>query len=239
MTWYSLSTIEFLERREERMEKFGAPANQAPSSRSAEMGKEEEESEPKKPSLREKDAKEEEKEPEYEFQWENTMFIDDEDDNSNGNQGVYKPPYSPPRSDADPHYSKDEEEEFKRYLKQVQESEGFDVDFNLSFPIMGGYLPVDFNDVRDAGKTVHECVDFALKDNNEKPVPTLRNPKVLKANKQLCSGFNYLITFEAEDASTGKTGTYETWVYHDWTKPVDICVFRPKGSRPKGSRVNA
>ncbi|KAJ4843676.1 hypothetical protein Tsubulata_016587 [Turnera subulata] len=224
-------------RREERMEKFGAPEDQALFWRSVAMGKEEGESEPKKPRLGEKDANEEEKEPAHEYQWQNTMFIDGEDDTSYSDDDEYEPPYSSVSSDEDVFENKEEEEEYKRYLKQLQESEGFDVDFTLSFPIFGAYFPVDLKDVRDDGKIVIECVNFAVKDNNNNPRrPKLRNPEVLKATKQLCSGFNYLITFEAEDASTGKTGTYQTRVYHDWSKPVKVSIFRPKETRCDSSQ---
>ncbi|KAJ4845612.1 hypothetical protein Tsubulata_005748 [Turnera subulata] len=201
------------------MENLGA----APLSRSAERGKEEEESEAKKPRLGEKESSSSSKE-EYEFQWEDCTYIKADVSHLSENDDDHTVSLDDPSQLE----NDDQREQYSRYLNQVIESEGFDVNFTPNFALMGAYRAVDLEN----DEKVWDCLNFALNDNNQKPKrPKLHNPALVYATRQFASGFNYCITFRAENMdSTGEPATtYQTRVYYDWMNgPQEVLIFRPK-----------
>ncbi|KAJ4824429.1 hypothetical protein Tsubulata_032615 [Turnera subulata] len=224
-------------RREERMEKIGDTSGElgaAPLSRSAERGKEEEEeSEAKKPRLGEKEPSpsSSSKEEEYEFQWENSSYI--KEDVSNLNKDDYEPPVTfSIDDDLDVLKDDNQRDQYLRYQKQVDDSEGFDVSFTPDFPLMGGYDAVDMETEKAHKDNVIACLNFAILNNNNKPKrPKLHNAVPLYATRQPCSGYNYCITFRAENMDfIGEPATiYQTRVFYHWMDgPKKVLIFRPK-----------
>ncbi|KAJ4824421.1 hypothetical protein Tsubulata_032606 [Turnera subulata] len=201
---------------------------------SRKVGEEEEEegveSVPKKPRLGDKEVKGEVKEvPDYEFQWEDTYDCvrdeaDDEGDDDDGGISYKNAPVTD--SDDDDYMDADHREQFHRCLKQIEDSDGFDLDFDPPL-VPGGFVRVRNLDTFPGLK---ESLDFAVNDNNSKDKrPNLVNHRMLKATTQGCEGSNFYITFEATDTNTGLTSTYQTTVWCHWTgEPQGVYIFRPK-----------
>ncbi|KAJ4843677.1 hypothetical protein Tsubulata_016589 [Turnera subulata] len=174
-------------------------------------GKEEVESESKKPRLgeeEEKEVKEEGKEvPDYEFQWEDTSgYVSDEaDDDGDDDDGCLTYQNAPVIScDEDDYIDADHREQYHRYRKQIRDSDGFDLDFDPPL-VPDGFIRVPN---LDTYRGLKESLDFAVNDNNNNHKrPKLENHRILKATTQGCDGSTFYITFEATDMYTGLTGT--------------------------------
>ncbi|XP_031406503.1 uncharacterized protein LOC116215074 isoform X1 [Punica granatum] len=121
---------------------------------------------------------------------------------------------------GDPYISDDElyddgmhsmnDEEWKAYSKQLDESQGFDVG---EFPNVFHYGLIQPMSFEGDDEDLIYFTNLGIAHYNEKEVASLKLVEILKVNAQACSPFNFYITFEAKDASTGERGTYQTKVY--------------------------
>ncbi|CAL5354486.1 unnamed protein product [Camellia sinensis] len=121
------------------------------------------------------------------------------------------------------------DKEFQEYDRQLTQSDGFDV---MCFPRSfgcGGTSPVfNLDEIADNLKTFAE---LALKQYNDKELKNLEFVKVVKANRGLCAGFMYYITFDVKDADAVDGGTMEfqacVW---DGIGHTDVLISRLKNS---------
>ncbi|PKI38801.1 hypothetical protein CRG98_040806 [Punica granatum] len=102
------------------------------------------------------------------------------------------------------------DEEWKAYSKQLDESQGFDVG---EFPNVFHYGLIQPMSFEGDDEDLIYFTNLGIAHYNEKEVASLKLVEILKVNAQACSPFNFYITFEAKDASTGERGTYQTKVY--------------------------
>ncbi|CAL5427646.1 unnamed protein product [Camellia sinensis] len=119
------------------------------------------------------------------------------------------------------------DKEFQEYDRQLTQSDGFDVMyFPRSFGF-GGTSPVfNLDEIADDLKTFAE---LALKQYNDKEFKNLEFVKVVKANRGLCAGFKYYITFDVKDADAVDGGTmeFEACVW-DGIGHTDVLISRLK-----------
>ncbi|XP_075643683.1 uncharacterized protein LOC142614928 [Castanea sativa] len=114
------------------------------------------------------------------------------------------------------------DEEIKRYYDQVNKSGGFDVeDFSHTVFLDGGgrIEPLDLSDDSNRQLVVDLSME-ALDKYNTKQNKNFKFKEAEKANSEgyycvvtLNCGFDYYITFKAEDASTAAIETFQALVY--------------------------
>ncbi|GMP92638.1 hypothetical protein CsSME_00042780 [Camellia sinensis var. sinensis] len=144
-------------------------------------------------------------------------------------EGYASPP--PPPSPSALCSSAEEEKEDPRskivFYNYDDDSDGFDVMyFPRSFGF-GGTSPVfNLDEIADDLKTFAE---LALKQYNDKEFKNLEFLKVVKANRGLCAGFKYYITFDVKDADAVDGGTmeFEACVW-DGIGHTDVLISRLK-----------
>ncbi|KAG5556675.1 hypothetical protein RHGRI_007068 [Rhododendron griersonianum] len=119
--------------------------------------------------------------------------------------------------------------EFEEYMRQIEESDGFDViHFPRSFGL-GKIMPI-FD--MDPNLISHSAL--APWEYNEGEKTNLEFVKVVKANGVPISGFMYYITFDVKDRDVvdGHTKEFQARVWHGIPKiTVELC-------RPKPTKVN-
>ncbi|CAK9155908.1 unnamed protein product [Ilex paraguariensis] len=133
-----------------------------------------------------------------------------------------------------PYYDPNEltEEEAQRYAKQVQESQGFDVEkfgnkcpFGIIMPIVN----------LQKGSLLHQdvtvCSILAIDTYNKDNDTTYQFTEVIKVNTYVCSGVMFFITFKAQDAAADGDDSpkiFQARVHRGITEnKVKLCRLKP------------
>ncbi|GAV90670.1 Cystatin domain-containing protein [Cephalotus follicularis] len=130
--------------------------------------------------------------------------------------------------------SKSDDEYMELYNKQVEESDGFDVDLfpDFHFGYVGGIHPmVRLLEDKELLTKVEECAATALDKYNKDNETDLVLVKVLKANSSVVSGIDYYITFEVKDANGGadaETRVFQAEVWRTISEGDEVILCRPK-----------
>ncbi|XP_027102528.1 uncharacterized protein [Coffea arabica] len=107
-----------------------------------------------------------------------------------------------------------DEDVWIKYLKEISESEGFDIYHYPGMCLMARYHPID---IEKYPLELEELIDFsnaALLDFNQKEGTKYKLEKVEKANRQLAGpGCNYYITFQAKDSVADAFKTFQALVW--------------------------
>ncbi|GAV90669.1 Cystatin domain-containing protein [Cephalotus follicularis] len=119
------------------------------------------------------------------------------------------------------------------YHKQVEESNGFDVDLFPDPHAMGGIIKPMGPLLEDEEwlTVVEECAATALDKYNKDNETSLVLVKVLKANDVIVAGVVYYITFEVKDANGGvdaETRVFQAQVWGTISEGDEVSICRPK-----------
>ncbi|CAL5430320.1 unnamed protein product [Camellia sinensis] len=99
------------------------------------------------------------------------------------------------------------DKELQEYDRQLTQSDGFDVMYFPRSFAFGTTMPVfNLDEIANKLKTFSE---LALKQFNEKEGRNLEFVKIVKANRTICAGSRYYITFDVKDANAVDDGTME------------------------------
>ncbi|KAJ4842734.1 hypothetical protein Tsubulata_045580 [Turnera subulata] len=104
-------------------------------------------------------------------------------------------------------------EKVSAYLKEIAETEGFDIDDSPD-AFIGSIIPLDLQLHELDCQKIMKCLDYAIAQNNADPVkPKLGLVTVKKANFSPCDGRIYYITFVAKDVDSQKNYTFQAKVH--------------------------
>ncbi|KAJ4846701.1 hypothetical protein Tsubulata_049984, partial [Turnera subulata] len=123
-------------------------------------------------------------------------------------------------------------EKVSAYMKQIAETEGFDIDDSPD-AFFGSIRPLDLQLHVEYCKYVMKCLDYAIAQNNANPVkPKLEFVTVKKANFSPCAGIIYYITFVAKHVTLGKNFTFQAKVLYGIGGCLKVLIFRPLYKSP-------
>ncbi|KAJ4847999.1 hypothetical protein Tsubulata_035870 [Turnera subulata] len=118
--------------------------------------------------------------------------------------------------------SREDFEEYHRYLKEMEETGPFGLTFHLSLAIEGAVYKFDEGRI-EADNTLKACIQFAIQENK----PELELLKITYAARSLIVGFHYFIKFEARDPSfPEQVKTYRTRVEQGFNKEFKVIIFQ-------------
>nr|CAD1825437.1 unnamed protein product [Ananas comosus var. bracteatus] len=114
-------------------------------------------------------------------------------------------------------------EEWARYHKQVEESEGFDVDLFLGTSEHGFTALTNFDD-----DDIIECTKAAIEHFNKENDASFRFVKIEKTTCLVVAGFWYYITFQAIDGEANLK-IFQTITFYglDHSIKIDLCRLKP------------
>ncbi|CAK9141474.1 unnamed protein product [Ilex paraguariensis] len=135
------------------------------------------------------------------------------------------------------------DEEFQRYIKQVNESGGFDIDKIPNKYPLGFIIPVSDLDRRteDFVEDIEELK--ALDKYNSDNDTQYEFVKVHKLNLQIVSGFMFYITFEATGVAPANGCEHSTHIFQARVysgiedREVDFCRLKPSYGAPQMPRA--
>lgn len=126
--------------------------------------------------------------------------------------------------------SPEEKELFRSYCRQVNLSQGFDLELDKPLSLIGGIVP--YPNREKAFKVYEEAeklARLAVGINNCRPISKkLEFIEVQKVNLAHCAGYSYLITFLAKDCSSGRLVVYQTKIHDLICGEINVTVFREK-----------
>ncbi|XP_057499329.1 uncharacterized protein LOC130783618 isoform X1 [Actinidia eriantha] len=156
-----------------------------------------------------------------------------------------KPPPPPPQRDEQKSKktnsdseSEDEDgmtsEQKERYLKQVRESEGFDVEYFPGISYCCKIRPLIYLDEQPIlNQEVKSCSEWAIRRFNSDNNTNYQFVEVLKANSVFCAGDEFYLTFTAKDDVVDADGDqspviFQAKVYAPITGEKEYYFCRPK-----------
>ncbi|KAJ4842732.1 hypothetical protein Tsubulata_045578 [Turnera subulata] len=120
-------------------------------------------------------------------------------------------------------------EKVSAYMKQIAESEGFDIDDSPD-AFIGSIRPLDKEALHNEldCQDLMECLNYAIAENNANSEKSyLDLVSVKKANYLGCAGFIYYITFVVKHVDLGKNFTFQAKVYSGLGEHKEVLIFRP------------
>ncbi|CAA7022818.1 unnamed protein product [Microthlaspi erraticum] len=148
-----------------------------------------------------------------------------------GGRGYERPPYMTRTDEDEPHYTA--EQELAYMQKQVNESDGFDIDYTLNRCVFN-YHPamLDSHMFVDKPKTTEDLLkrlsQKSLDDYNETNKTRFEFVKVVKANFHWATAIMHLITFEVKDPFDDKIKLFQAKVRHAQGVVEEYVFCRPK-----------
>ncbi|XP_057498674.1 uncharacterized protein LOC130783160 [Actinidia eriantha] len=125
-------------------------------------------------------------------------------------------------------------EQKERYLKQVRESEGFEVEYFQGISYCCKIRPLIYLDEQPIlNEKVKSSCEWAIRRFNSDNNTNYQFVEVLKANSQFCAGHEFYLTFTAKDHVVDANGDqspviFQANVYAPITGEKEYYFCRPK-----------
>ncbi|CAA7022824.1 unnamed protein product [Microthlaspi erraticum] len=128
------------------------------------------------------------------------------------------------------------EQETELMNEQIEESEGFDIDFSMFRSLFNYHLvDPDDHDFLDEPETdgdlMKKLSQESIKRYNEESETRFEFVEVVKANYHCAAGYIILVTFDVLDPSDNKKKTFQARIYYSSHYPTEYVFVRLKPNK--------